>query len=228
MLAGMRNPSLLALVVVTSACATRTHHDVSPALASTKSSWDGAASLATAAPAATATAVAPAAAAAPLAVTAPLPALFADDGYTRFSLGVFEPDGDIKGLDTGYYAQVAFGGDLIRFVALEASLGYGTADGPGDSELRFVPLFVNARGQLPITVFEFYGGAGVGGMWADYEFGPNDDSEFLLAGNAFVGAEVGLGKLAVGIEYRYIATEETDRDFAIEGHCGLVTLTLPF
>ena len=154
--------------------------------------------------------------------------LFRDDGYTRFSLGAFEPDGDISGLDTGYYAQVAFGGDVLRFLAIDASLGYGTADGPGDTTLDFVPLFVGARAQLPITIFELYAGAGVGGMWADYDFGPDDDSEFLLAGTAFAGAEVGLGNLAVGIEYRYIASEETDRNFAIEGHSGLVTLTLPF
>ena len=36
------------------------------------------------------------------------------------------------------------------------------------------------------------------------------------------------GLVWVGLEYRYITSEETDRDFAIEGHCGLVTLTLPF
>jgi opacity protein-like surface antigen len=221
----MRNPSLLALVALSSACALRTHGDAPHSLASAQPSWERTEPVT--APGASA-APAPAVTAAPATAAVAVPKLFHDDGYTRLSLGVFDPSGDIKALDTGYYAQVAVGGDVLRFLALEASLGYATADGPGDTELRLVPLFVNARAQLPIVIFELYGGLGVGGMWADYEFGADDDSEFLLAGTAFAGAEVGLGKLALGLEYRYIASEETDRDFAIEGHCGLVTLTLPF
>jgi hypothetical protein len=220
MLRVMRNLSLLAVVALSSACALRTHGDIPAALPSTQLSWESAPR-----DAAAVSAPAPAPAAT---TTLAVPKLLGGDGYTRLSLGMFDPAGDISGLDTGYYAQVAMGKDLMAFLAVDVSLGYANAEGAGDTELKLVPLFLNGRAQLPIVIFELYGGLGVGGLWADYDFGPNDDSEFVLAGTAFLGAEVGLGKLALGLEYRYIATEDTDRDFSIEGHCGLVTLTLPF
>lgn len=158
----------------------------------------------------------------------PAPKLLGSDGYTRLSAGSFTPDGDINGLDTGFYGQLAIGTELLPFLALEASLGYLDVQGPTGQELSALPLFVDGRAQLPIFVFEAYAGLGIGGMWADYRFGPIDDSEFLLASTAFAGLEFGVGNLAVGLEYRYLVSEETDSGFAIEGHSGLLTITLPF
>lgn len=231
MLRAMRYSSLLALAALSSACATRTNGDLPFNLASTHTSWapTPTADPVTADPVTGASATGASATGEPAPAAPVAPKLFGGEGYTRFSLGTFDPTGDIEGLDTGYYAQVAFGSDVIRFLAVDVSLGYASADGPGDTELRVLPLFINGRAQLPITIFELYAGLGVGGMWADYDFGVgNDDSEFVLAGTAFLGGEVGLGKLALGLEYRYLTSEETDRNFAIEGHCGLITLTLPF
>jgi opacity protein-like surface antigen len=171
-----------------------------------------------------------AAAAAPAKDVAP-PAprrVLGDSGYTRFSFGAFSPDGDISSLDDGYYGQVAFGTDILHFLAVEASLGYLSADGSTNEELTALPVLVSGRAQLPILIFEAYGGVGVGGMYADYQVGPFNDDEFLLAGTAFAGFEVGLGNLAIGLEYRYLTSEETDAGFTIEGHCGLLTVTLPF
>jgi len=201
--------ALLTLVVFSSACATRL-----PEPAANSDAWLDAPTLA-APPRATPTAA------------APMP-LVGDDGYTKFSFGSFTPIGDIDGLDTGYYAQVAFGGNLIPLVALEGSVGYFSADGPGGSRIEGVPLLLSARLQVPITVLRVYGGGGIGGTYVDYEAGPADDSEFLLTGTAFLGLEIGVGKLAVGAEYRYLVTEDTNPGFAIEGNCGLLTLTLPF
>jgi hypothetical protein len=161
--------------------------------------------------------------------TAPLP-LIGGKGYTRFSLGSFMPAGDIDALDDGFYGDVAFGTELLPFLAIEGSLGYLQVDGSNDQELTAIPLLVQGRLQLPILILEAYAGVGVGGLYADYElgFGLGSDSEFLLAGSGFVGLEVGLGNLAVGLEYRYLVSEESDPGLAIEGHSGLVTLTLPF
>jgi opacity protein-like surface antigen len=155
-------------------------------------------------------------------------AVLGGDGYTRLSVGSFSPDGDISSLDTGYYGQVAFGAELIPFLAAEASVGYLSADGSANQELWAVPLFLSARGQLPVFILEAYAGLGIGGMYVDYEFGPVNDSDFLLAGTGFAGLEIGLGNLAVGLEYRYLASEDADPGFAVEGHSGMLTLTLPF
>lgn len=160
----------------------------------------------------------------------PMPVL-GGQGYTRFSAGSFMPDGDIDALDDGFYAQVAFGSDLMPLLAIEASVGYLSADGDFNSELWAIPVLLNGRLQVPILIFELYGGIGLGGMYADYQVGPLDDDDFVLAGTAFAGAEVGLGKLAVGAEYRYLTTEEIDTplgEFTIEGHSVLLSLTLPF
>lgn len=159
---------------------------------------------------------------------APPRGLLGVDGYTRLAVGTFGPAGDVKALDDGVYGHVAFGADLLPFLAVEASLGYLDVEGAGDQQITALPALLSGRVQLPLLVFEVYGGAGVGGMFADYEFGGANDSEFLPAGTAFAGLEFGIGRLAVGLEYRYLTSGETDPGFTIEGHSGLLTLTLPF
>ncbi len=169
---------------------------------------------------------APPAAARPAA--AALPALVGDDGYTRIRAGAFEATGDFDSLDTGIQGEIAFGQGLIPMVSAEVSLGYLQADGQGNQELEAIPLFVNGRLDVPILIFGVYGGLGVGGMYADYRYGSFDTDDWLLAGQVFAGADVGLGDLAVGLEYRYLATDETDSGLTLEGHGLLLTCTLPF
>lgn len=213
----MRNLALIAFVVL-SACATRAPDAT---IVSRPLFGDLFGDLADGAPA-------PALAGAAPTAVATAPALLGGDGYTKFSLGSFKPTGDIDSLDTGYYGQVAFGGDVLPLISLEASIGYAHTTGPGNSDLSLVPLLVSGRLQVPITIVKVYGGVGIGGAFAKWDFGPVSDNEFLLAGTAFLGAEVGLGKLAVGLEYRYLKTDQTKDDFTIEGQCALLTLTLPF
>ena len=176
--------------------------------------------------AAEARAVAPAASGP--ATTAPR-AVIGGDEYTRASLGWFTPAGDIDGLDDGFWGQVAFGSKLIPLLDGEVSIGYLQAEGNAGQELWGVPLFVNGRLHFPILILEAYGGLGVGGMLTDYKLGGGfDDTEFLLAGNAFVGLEVGLAGFGVGLEYRYLITEEADPGFSVEGHAVMLTGRLSF
>lgn len=151
-----------------------------------------------------------------------------DGGYTRISAGVFAPAGDIDQLDDGFYGQIAFGTDLTRFFAADISVGYLRAEGASNRELWAIPVFLNGRFNVPLLVFELYGGIGVGGMYSDLQLGSAQAQDFLLAGTAFAGLEVGLGNLSIGAEYRYLTTEDTGIGAAIEGHSALLTLTLPF
>jgi opacity protein-like surface antigen len=159
---------------------------------------------------------------------APLPKGLFGGGFTRARLGAFVPTGDLDTLDDGVFGEVGFGTGLLPLLSAEVSLGYLQADNAAGAELTAVPLFVNARVDVPILVFGIYAGVGVGGLLADYEVLGVDDSEFLVASRAFAGLEFGLGNLAVGAEYQYLASDETDAGFTIEGHAGLVTLTIPF
>jgi hypothetical protein len=155
-----------------------------------------------------------------------------DSGYTIAKAGWFSPDGDIDGLDDGAAVELAFGRKLIPFLSIEGSIGYLSADGNVGSQpldLWALPLFVNGRFSVPILVFEGFVGAGIGGMFVDYEAtGLFSDEDFVFAGNVVLGAEVGLGGFAAGIEYKYITTEETKNDFSVEGSILSLFASLPF
>lgn len=170
------------------------------------------------------------AAEAPIAVASPKIADGIGTSYTIAKLGTFMPSGDLESLDDGLSGELIFGRQLMSILALEGSVGYLQADGgTGGFELWAVPVFVNLRLSVPILFFEPYGGIGVGGMYADYQsagLGSSDD--FVLAGSAFVGIEFGLGRLAVGAEYKYLQTEDTSDDFAIEGGTASLFVSLPF
>jgi hypothetical protein len=161
-------------------------------------------------------------------VELPAPRLLGVDGFTRLRFGSFTPTGDIDALDTGLHADLAFGSNLLPFLGVEASLGYISAEGSNGQELTAVPLFLSGRLELPILVFEAYAGLGVGGMFADWQVAGSNDSDFLLASTGFLGAEVGLGDLNIGLEYRYLTSEEADNGPTIEGHSAMLSLTLPF
>jgi opacity protein-like surface antigen len=151
------------------------------------------------------------------------------DSYTILRAGAFFPDGDISSLDTGSSVDILFGTELLPFLGLEISLGYLGADGgaSGD-EFWAIPAFVNARASVPILVLEPYAGAGVGGMYADYQVGALEGDDFVAAWNAFLGVAVGLSDLAVGAEYRYLQSEEADDIRSLEGSVVAVFGQLPF
>ncbi len=154
------------------------------------------------------------------------------ESYTMAKLGVFMPDGDIGGLDDGVAGELIFGRELLPFLAVEGSLGYLSADGrfgPTTMDLWAIPLFVHLRGSLPVLFFEPYAGVGIGGLYADYDAGSAFSStDFVAAWDAFLGLEFGVGGLAIGAEYRYLQTEETKDDFAIEGSTASLFVSLPF
>jgi hypothetical protein len=149
--------------------------------------------------------------------------------YTKVRAGAFVPEGDISALDDGIAADVTFGRSLLPFLAVEASLGYLEADGRFGStnlDLWAIPLFINARGSLPILIFEPFIGVGVGGIYADYKAGNVSGNDFVLAYDAFIGVEVGLRGWGIGLEYRYLQSEDTDDNFSIEG--SIVSLYASF
>lgn len=154
------------------------------------------------------------------------------NAYTIVKVGAFMPGGDIEDLDDGYFADVIFGRELLPFFAIEGQIGYLTADGGYGStqlDLWAVPLFVNGRFSVPILFFEPYAGVGFGGLYADYDAGATfSESDFVMAYSAFLGLEVGVGSLAVGAEYRYIQSEDTKNDFAIEGGMASLFVSIPF
>lgn len=151
--------------------------------------------------------------------------------YTIGKVGIFLPSGDIDSLDDGVSAEVVFGRQLLPFLSLEGSLGYLATDGQAggsDFDLWAIPAFVNARVSVPALVLEPYAGVGVGGLYADYESGAFASDDVVGAWSAFLGIEVGVGRLAVGAEYKFMQTEDTDDGFAIEGSTVSVFASLPF
>ncbi|HEX5051210.1 MAG TPA: hypothetical protein VFZ65_05525 [Planctomycetota bacterium] len=152
--------------------------------------------------------------------------------YTIVKAGTFLPEGDLKDLDDGFSGELIFGRSLLSFLALEGSLGYFGADGQYGAarfELDAIPLFINARAGVPILFFEPYVGVGVGGIFADYKASNVlSGNDFVLAYAGFIGLEFGLGRLAVGAEYKYIQSEDTKDDFSIEGATASVFVSVPF
>lgn len=147
--------------------------------------------------------------------------------YTQFKLGAFEGSGDLNGQDTGFWGEVVFGRELIPLLSVEASLGYLQSNGPL-FDLWAIPLLINGRVQLPVLIFEIYGGVGVGGAYVDASGGGTSNDEFTWLGDAFLGAEVGVGNLAVGLEGRYLKASESSKIPTIEGTSLMLLLKLPF
>lgn len=153
------------------------------------------------------------------------------ESYTIIKAGTFIPEGDISDLDEGFSGEVIFGRSLMHFLAIEGSVGYIDIDGSYGAtqlELMVIPLMVNLRASLPVLFFEPYLGLGAGGVYADYSAGGFSDSDFVGAMNAFIGIEFGLGRTAIGAEYKYLQTSDTDDGFAIEGGTASLFVSIPF
>jgi Outer membrane protein beta-barrel domain len=113
-------------------------------------------------------------------------------------------------LDPGFITNAALGHSFNRFLAVEVEGGYAAPDpdSPAD-DLYLVPLMVNARVSVPIWLLEVYGGLGIGGMYYAFDQGVADTNGWLLAGNAFVGADVVLfDRLTAGLELKYYVTDK--------------------
>ncbi len=143
--------------------------------------------------------------------------------YTQFKVGVFEGSGDLNQQDSGYWAEVVFGRELMPFLALEGTVGYISSPGP-IVDVWMVPFLVQGRVQIPILILEAYGGIGIGGAYVDT--GPI--TGFGWAGDVFLGLEIGLGNLALGLEGRFFKTSEIDNLLTAEGSSVMLTLKLPF
>lgn len=130
-------------------------------------------------------------------------------------------------LDPGYLVNASFGQYLTRLISVEIEGGYMAPDPDATSaDLFAVPLMVNGRVNVPIWIFEVYGGAGIGGMYYDLDVGAVDLDGWLIAGNAFLGADAALfDKLTLGLEAKYYITEEIDRaDSNLDGLAVMATL----
>jgi opacity protein-like surface antigen len=157
--------------------------------------------------------------------------LLEGEGTTRLKIGTIQPEGDIEAMDTGAYVEAVFAQELVKLLAIEASIGYFDTSGEiagVSADLWGVPLFVNARLQVPVLVFSAYGGAGIGGVYVDAEVGGVGDTDFLGAWDAFLGLEFGLSGWGVGAEVKYLQTEESSGGYAVEGLTTVLFASLAF
>jgi len=149
--------------------------------------------------------------------------------YTKLKLGAFEPDGDFSAFDSGLAAEVVFGREILAILSIEGSLGYVDGSGPAGSDYYAIPMFVQARASLPILIFEPYAGVGLGAVYADVSgTGPGTGDDFVGAATAFIGVEVGLGQIALGLEGKYIESDEINSGPTLKGTSIMLTGTLPF
>jgi hypothetical protein len=152
----------------------------------------------------------------------------------RFTLkGGYYTAEDSDELDDGYIINGAWTRFFSRFFAVEVELGYLDVDGEDsgiEADVWGVPLMLNGRANLPITIFDLYAGLGVGTIYYDVEIdtiaGDTSDEGFALGGNAFLGASINLAdRFAIGLEAKYYVTEEVDDlDASLDAFALLLTI----
>ena len=163
----------------------------------------------------------------------------AEGSYTAARIGPLFFLDDLEDLGTGINIEGAFGFRPISLLAIEIQSGYffGEDDsGTNHGDVWGIPLLVNAKVCIPILILELYAGLGIGGYYihSHAESGPLDDDEedFVVGGNAFVGVGIGLGPVSVGVEGKYILTEDVDgpfgSDFKLEGFAAMAFAELRF
>jgi len=161
------------------------------------------------------------------------------NGYIDAKLGAIWFEDDLQDLDDGFLAELAFGRKLLPFLGLEFFGGYlwseGDIGGAEDVELWGGSFGLNAKVFIPIPIVEPYAGVGIGGWWLDFELetplGDVEDDDLVFGGSIFVGAHVKLGPAFVGVEGRYIQTEDADvfdEHVALKGWAALASLGLEF
>ncbi len=154
---------------------------------------------------------------------------------SRFTLkgGYYGAEEDA--LDDGYIFNVSWMNFMTRIFALEFEIGYFDADGSDggvDADVWSIPIMLNGRANLPIWVLDVYGGLGVGTFYYDADVSgaaSGSDDGFLLGGNAFLGASVGLAdSIALGLEGKYYVSEDASDDFDSSLEAFALMLTLGF
>lgn len=118
---------------------------------------------------------------------------------------------DLEDFDVGLNSEIAVGHRIFSFLAVEFQSGYFWGEESSDTELWGVPFVLNAKAILPIFFLEAYGGIGFGGYYINFDvpvFGEEDD--FVFGGNIFLGAGLDIGPVGLGLEGKYILTDEID------------------
>ena len=136
---------------------------------------------------------------------------------------------DLEDFDVGFNGEIAVGNRILSFLAVEFQSGYFWGEESSNVELWGVPFVVNAKGILPLFFLEVYAGIGIGGYYINFDFPGGDDDDFVFGGNIFLGAGLDVGPVGVGLEGKYILTEELDtpgRDLNFEGFALMAYVTL--
>jgi hypothetical protein len=161
----------------------------------------------------------------------------AEDGvgssYLQGRMGPLFFLGDVDDLDTGLNVELSYGYQLIELLSVEVQTGvFWGEDDPVD--LWGIPISLNGKVTLPITIFDLYAGAGIGGYYVNVDVGgsfDDDDDDFVFGGQIFLGAGVELGPVFVGGELKYIITDEADifaGSFNLEGLALMATVAIKF
>jgi len=155
--------------------------------------------------------------------------------YLFGNIGIFEPSDyysdyydyygayDLTGYSSGLSGNVGFGSRVSPFAAIEATVGYFSAD-RGSDDASVVPVTFGGRLILPNPVFEPYMGGGIGVYFARLNEQPvtysstlyypgTDDSDVTIGGYFSLGMDVWLNpRTALNIEGRYQMVEPTFSD----------------
>jgi len=136
-------------------------------------------------------------------------------------------------LDDGWIAMLSWMQFFSKLFAFELEVGYFDADGEEgvvEADTWGIPLFVNGRINLPLWIFDLYGGVGIGTVYFDTEAEGGaislEDDGFLLAGDGFIGASLNLrDSVALGLEGKYIVTDDMDEfDEGLDAFAVMLTL----
>lgn len=124
---------------------------------------------------------------------------------------------DLDDFDVGIYTEGVFGYRILRFLAVELASGYFYGEdshGTVEADAFGVPIQLQLRGSYWFRFLEVYAGIGAGTYYVESEVdvGPLDDreSDWVFGGNAFLGVTANFGRLFVGVEGKYILTDDID------------------
>ncbi len=136
-------------------------------------------------------------------------------------------------LGNGYILTSSVGTFVAgHLLAVELESGWSETDqDKSNIDLVTAPVMLNARLNLPLWIFELYGGAGLGGIYYDFEVsGGRDRDGWVFAGNAFAGADfVVFDAISAGVEVKYFATDETRmNDNRLNALAAMITVGLRF
>lgn len=166
--------------------------------------------------------------------------------YLVLKGGAFDPQGDVKDLDTGFNGELAYGFQFGRCFAVEIASGYFELEGKErtslsgsdlslDGKMYAIPLTIALKPILPLGPFDLYGLAGGGGYYVHAHgtlatrSGRTSGSADTCVAGGFLGAglSVNLSKqFFLGIEGRYLWTSKTDFDVRDAGETSRAEFTL--